>query len=117
VASSAGILVVGGGGTACGIGANSPLVRNAAFTGNQLTGNDIGIALFNTDATCTKSASAPTRDTVCGNAIANSHGYPSADANITGFSSTVGYQADTVSVAAIAPEVYGNTYDNLPYSP
>jgi hypothetical protein len=159
VASSAGILVFGGGGSACGIGANSPLVRNASFTGNQLVGNDIGIALFNTDSTCTKSTSTPTRDTACGNAIENSHGYPSADANVTGFSSTVGYQAgisdtgshdvicgnhisgagyaprdtthslpsppppafvrpvDTVSVAAIAPEVFGNTYDNLPYSP
>jgi hypothetical protein len=159
VASSAGILVFGGGGAVCGIGANSPLVRNAVFTGNQLTGNDIGIALFNADSTCSKSTSTPTRDTACGNAIENSHGYPSADANIAGFSSAVGYQVgisdtgshdvicgnhisgagyaprdatkslpsppppafvrpiDTVSVAAIAPEVFGNTYDNLPYSP
>jgi len=159
VASSAAILVYGGGGTVCGVGANSLLVRNAVFTGNQLFGNDIGIAFFNTDPTCTKSPSTPTRDTACGNTIENNHGYPSADANITGFSSTVGYQAgisdtgnrdvicsnyilgagyaprdatrslpnppppafvrpiDIVSEAAIAPAVFGNTYDGMPYTP
>jgi hypothetical protein len=159
VASSAGILVFGGGGSVCGLGANSPLVRDASITSNHLTGNDIGVALFNADSTCTKSPSTPTRDTVCGNTIQNSHGYPSADANLTGFSSTVGYQAgisdtgnldiictnfisgagyaprdatgslpsspppafvrpiDLVSVAAIAPELFGNTYDGVLYSP
>jgi hypothetical protein len=91
--------------------------------------------------------------------IENNHRYPSTDANITGFSSAVGYQAgiedignrdvmcgnnisgagyaprdatnslpsppppafvrpiDIVSVPAIAPEVYGGTYDGQPYSP
>jgi hypothetical protein len=157
-ASSTGILVVGGGGTTCGIGADSPLVHDAVINSNQLTGNDIGVALYNTDPTCTKSPSVPTRDTVCGNAIENANGYPSADANISGFSATVGYQAgiedignhdiicenqisgagyaprdatsslpnppppaftrpiDLVSVPAIAPEVFENTYDGEPYN-
>jgi hypothetical protein len=158
LASSAGILVFGG----CG----SDLVKHASFTGNTVTGSDIGIALFNADPTCTKSATTPTDDTACYNTLQNSHGYPggkpSADANIAGWSSTapiVGYQAgvsdtgdhdvicgnavsgagyaplgatsslpnppppafvrpvDIVSVKAIAPVVYGNTFDWLPYHP
>jgi hypothetical protein len=64
---------------------------------------------------------------VCGNTIQNSHGYPSADANLTGFSSTVGYQAgisDTgnrdiictnfMSGAGYAPR---DATGSLPYSP
>lgn len=99
-ASAAGILVFGGGGSVCGIGATSPLVRQARFTNNRLTENDIGIALYNLDSTCTKSAPTPTSDLVCGNVIQNSHGYSggtaSADANITGWTNqtpNVGYQA------------------------
>jgi hypothetical protein len=162
IASSAGVLVVGGGGSVCGVGANSPLVRDATVSGNQLDQNDIGIAFYNADPTCTKSATTPTRDVACRNVIENSHGYPggtpSADANRTGFGATVGYQAgvedvgsgdvicdntilgagyaplgatsslpnppppafvrpiDTVSVPAIDPQVYGNTYDGMPYA-
>jgi hypothetical protein len=161
-ASSAGVLVVGGGGSVCGVGASSPLARDTTVSGNQLDENDIGIAFYNADPTCTKSATSPTRDVACRNVIENGHGYPggtpSADANRTGYSATVGYQAgiedvgtgdvicdntilgagyapldatsslpsppppafvrpiDTVSVPAIDPQVYGNTYDGTPYS-
>ncbi len=91
-ASSTGILVVGGGGSACGIGTGSPLVKRASLTGNTLTNNDIGIALFNVNPACTKSATTPTRDQACGNTIRNTHGYPggspSADANISGLVTT-----------------------------
>jgi hypothetical protein len=86
-ASATGILVAGGGGSVCGIGAGSPLVRNASFTHNTLINNDIGIALFNVNAACDQSAGTPTRDLACYNTISNDHGYaggPSADANISG---------------------------------
>jgi hypothetical protein len=87
-ASSTGILVFGGGGTVCGIGKNSPLVKKASFTGNTLINNDVGVALFNVNSACDKSVRTPTRNVVCHNTISNSHGYaggvPSADANVSG---------------------------------
>jgi hypothetical protein len=87
-ASSTGVLVVGGGGATCGIGKGSPLVKRASITGNTLTNNDIGVALFNVGPGCSKSVSTPTRNLVCGNTIRNSNGYPggkaSAGANISG---------------------------------
>jgi hypothetical protein len=86
-ASAAGILVVGGGGSVCGIGRNSPLVRDASFTRNTLINNDLGIALFNVNSKCDGSVHISTSDVACHNSISNSHGYkggPSADANISG---------------------------------
>ena len=155
-ASSTGILVFGGGGSTCGLGPSSPVVKYATFGGNTLTGNDVGIDLANLDSTCTKSATTPTRDTADGNVIQNGHGYPSAAANISGFGAGVGYQAgvsdegdddviggnaisgagyaplgtlpspqppafvrpiDVVSGPAIRPQVFGNTYNGVRYSP
>ena len=90
-ASSGGILVFGG----CG----SSLVRDAHFTKNTLTGNDVGIYLFNGDPACTKSPTTRTDIEACFNVIENSHGYPgghpSADANRDGWSTSpaVGFQA------------------------
>jgi hypothetical protein len=98
-ASAAGILVYGGGGSVCGLGADSPLVTRASFTGNTLTGNDVGIGMYNLNSACTGAASTPTRDTACANVIRNGNGYPggqaSADANVAGWSTSpeVGYQA------------------------
>jgi hypothetical protein len=96
-----GILVYGGGGKVCGIGASSPLVRKASLTGNTLTNNDVGIQLFNVNARCTRSVRTPTADVACHNAIRNTHGYTgrtaSADANIAGYETAkkvfIGYQA------------------------
>jgi hypothetical protein len=114
-ASSTGILVFGG----CG----SPLVDHASFTGNKLTGNDIGIALANYDATCTKSAPTPTDDLACYNVIKNSNGYPggkpSADANVTGWTSAspvVGYQAG-VSDAGNHDVICDNVITGAGYAP
>ncbi len=88
-ASAAGVLVFGGGGSVCGIGKISPLVKNASIKFDTLLSNDVGVALFNVDSTCSKSPRTPTRDTVCYNVIRNYHGYshgePSADANVAGF--------------------------------
>ncbi len=89
-ASSTGILAFGG----CG----SQLVKHAVFTGNELIGNDIGIAMNNYNEACNASVDTPTVDTACLNVIQNDHGYPgghaSADANLSGWGVTdVGYQA------------------------
>jgi hypothetical protein len=92
-ASSTGILVFGDGGSACGLGPSSPLVKDATFEDNTMIGSDVGIYLSNVNSTCTKSATTPTRDTVLGNVIKNGNGYPSADANISGWNAGVGYQA------------------------
>jgi hypothetical protein len=76
------------------------LVQHAKINGNRLNGNDNGIGLYNYDTNCAKSAPTPTSDTACFNVIENSHGYPSADANVTGWSSSpaVGYQAGVTDV-------------------
>jgi hypothetical protein len=114
-ASSAGILVFGG----CG----SPLVDQATVTRNTLTGNDIGIGLFNYDPTCVKSAGTATRDEACWNVIKNANGYPggkpSADANLTGWTSTspvVGYQAG-ISDVGRDDVICGNTISGAGYAP
>ena len=107
-ASSAGILVFGG----CGTG----LVKYATFEDNTLIGNDVGVYLGNYNAACTGSATTPTRDTVRGNWIQNSHGYPSADANVSGWSSTVGYQAG-VSDEGDADVICDNAISGAGYAP
>jgi hypothetical protein len=116
VASSTGILVFGGGGSACGIGPSSPLVRYATFADNRLIGNDVGIDLANLNSACTKSATTPTRDTVQGNVIQNGNGYPSADANISGWSASVGYQAG-VADEGDGDTIRGNSISGAGYAP
>jgi hypothetical protein len=120
--SAAGILAFGGGGAKCGLGANSPLVKRARFTGNRLDGNDMGIALANYDPTCTKSPATPTGDLACGNVIEDSHGYgggvASADANISGYSTApvVGYQAG-ISDIGNHDVICDNTISGAGYAP
>ncbi|HEX3388058.1 MAG TPA: hypothetical protein VHT94_03370 [Streptosporangiaceae bacterium] len=57
-ASSAGILVYGGGASCSGGDPESGLVRRAAFLSNTLVNNDIGVALFNLNSTCAQPAGA-----------------------------------------------------------
>ena len=70
-----------------------------SVTRNTLTGNDVGIGMYNLNSACTGAASTPTRDTACANVIRNGNGYPggqaSTDANVAGWSTSpeVGYQA------------------------
>ena len=102
-ASSTGILVYGGGASCSGGDPQSGLVRNTGISGNTLVNNDVGIALFNLNPACNKSAATPTRDTACYNTISNSHGYPggvaSADANISGLVTSTGYVGDQAGVS------------------
>jgi hypothetical protein len=102
-ASSTGILLYGGGASCSGGDPQSGLVRNTGVSFNNLVNNDIGIALFNLNPKCNKSAATPTRDVACGNTISNSHGYPggvaSADANISGLVTSTGYVGDQAGVS------------------
>jgi len=87
-AFSTGILVYGG--SSCSAPyVREPLVKKASITHNTVLNNDVGIALFNVNVACSKSASTPTRNRVCSNVIRNGHGYvhgvASADANISGY--------------------------------
>jgi hypothetical protein len=102
-ASSTGVLVYGGGASCSGGDPQSGLVRNTGVSHSTLVNNDIGIALFNLNPACDKSAATPTRDTACFNTISNSHGYPggvaSADANISGLVTSTGYVGDQAGVS------------------
>jgi hypothetical protein len=96
-----GVLVYGGGGSVCGLGSPSPLVRGVHITGNVLQNNDVGVQLFNINSKCDASVSNATRNLVCSNSISNAHGYDggvaSADANPAGYETAnqvfIGYQA------------------------
>ena len=101
-ASSTGVLVYGGGASCSGGDPQSGLVRNAYVSRSTLVNNDIGVALFNLNPACNKSAATPTHDAACYNTISNSHGYPggvaSADANISGLVTSSGYVGDQAGV-------------------
>ncbi len=102
-ASSTGVLVYGGGSSCSGGDPQSGLVRNSGVADSTLVNNDIGIALFNLNPACNKSAATATHDAACYNTISNSHGYPggvaSADANISGLVTSTGYVGDQAGVS------------------
>ncbi len=102
-ASSTGVLVYGGGSSCSGGDPQSGLVRNSGVANSTLVNNDIGVALFNLNPACNKSAATPTHDAACYNTISNSHGYPggvaSADANISGLVTSTGYVGDQAGVS------------------
>jgi hypothetical protein len=90
--SSAGILVVGGAGvsTACGPGGtigDCPYTVGLTITKNTLTGNDVGVWLFNADPAGNPPSTA-TNNAVKINKISNN-----AVNNTTGWNATCGYQA------------------------
>jgi hypothetical protein len=82
LASSGGILVVGG---AC---YSLPATVGLDISKNTLTGNDVGIWLFNANADCTTAPTTNTNNTVKNNTISNG-----AVTNTTGDTATCGYQA------------------------
>jgi hypothetical protein len=85
--SSGGILVVGG--PCYGL----PSTVNLSITKNTLTGNDVGVWLFNGNATCDGSVATKTNNTVKFNTISNG-----GVTNTTGYSATCGYQAGVADV-------------------
>jgi hypothetical protein len=84
--SSAGILVIGG---PC-YGATTV---NLTINKNTLTTNDVGIWLFNANATCDGPVTTKTNNTVKFNTISNG-----GVTNTTGYSATCGYQAGIADV-------------------
>ena len=103
-ASSGGILVVGG--PIYGL----PYTTGLSITKNTLTGNDVGIWLFNADA----AGNAPTtntNNTLKQNTISNG-----AVTNTTGTSSTCGYQAG-ISVLGHKDVLVNNSISGFGYKP
>jgi parallel beta-helix repeat protein len=82
LASSGGILVVGG--PCYGL----PYTVGLTIKNNTLSGNDVGVWLFNAAADCVHAPDKATNNIVKMNAISND-----AVTNTTGFNSTCGYQA------------------------
>ena len=103
-ASSAGILVVGG--PLFGL----PYTVGLNITKNTLTGNDVGVWLFNADA----SGDAPamkTNNTVKLNTISNS-----AVTNTTGYNATCGYQAGIANLGH-KDLIVNNAISGVGYTP
>jgi parallel beta-helix repeat protein len=84
--SSAGILVIGG--DCYGVS-----TVNLTITKNTLTNNDVGIWLFNANATCDGPVTTKTNNAVKNNTISNG-----AVTNTTGHTATCGYQAGIADV-------------------
>jgi len=103
-ASSAGILVVGG--PCFGLSYTVGL----SITKNTLTTNDVGVWLFNGDATC-NAPTANTNNTVKINTITND-----AVTNTTGFDATCGYQAG-ISDLGHKDVFVNNTVKGFGYTP
>ena len=87
-ASSAGVLVVGG---PC-FGTGLAYTVGLNISRNTLTGNDVGVWLYNASATCDAPATR-TNNTVKHNSISNA-----AVSNTTGYSADCGYQAGVADV-------------------
>ena len=104
LASSAGILVVGG---PC---FDLPYTVRVSVTKNDLKGNDVGVWLFNADAGCT----APTIST--NNAVKQNDISKAAITNTTGFDSSCGYQAGVADVGH-RDLIVANRVDGAGYAP
>lgn len=106
LASSGGILVVGG---PC-FGAGLPYTVGLNISRNTLTTNDVGVWLFNADENCVAPTSR-TNNSVKFNVISND-----AVTNTTGFSATCGYQAGIGDVGT-RDLIVNNSISGLGYTP
>jgi parallel beta-helix repeat protein len=104
LASSAGILVVGG---AC---FGFPATVGLDISKNALTGNDVGVWLFNAAADCASAPTTKTNNSVKFNTISNN-----AVTNTTGFSATCGYQAG-VSDVGTKDQIVNNSISGIGYT-
>ena len=105
LASSAGILVVGG---AC---FGLPATVGLDISKNTLTGNDVGVWLFNAAADCASAPTTKTNNSVKSNTISNN-----AVTNTTGENATCGYQAG-VSDVGTKDQIVNNSISGLGYTP
>jgi parallel beta-helix repeat protein len=103
--SSAGILVVGG--PCFGL----PATVNLSITKNTATNNDVGVWLFNANATCNGPVTTKTNNSVKLNTISNA-----AVTNTTGYSATCGYQ---VGIADVGDKdlIVNNKISGIGYTP
>jgi hypothetical protein len=106
LASSAGILVVGG---PC-FGTGLPYTVELNISRNIVTNNDVGVWLFNADELC---SATPTRtnNTVKFNTISNG-----AVTNTTGLNATCGYQAGVADVG-LKDLIVNNSISGVGYTP
>ncbi len=115
-ASSGGILVVGGAGvsTFCGPGGIDgtpcPYTVGLTITKNTLTGNDVGVWLFNADA----AGNPPS--TATNNAVKINKISKDLVTNTTGWSATCGYQAG-IADNGKKDLIVNNTISGLGYTP
>ncbi len=106
-ASSGGVLIYGG----CG----DPLTTHVVVAGNRLTGNDVGVYLYNADAGCVNAPGSRTGDLVLGNRISDP-----AVTNTSGYSTSplCGYQAGVADLgnhdAIIGNDIRGAGYQGHP---
>jgi hypothetical protein len=106
LASSAGILVVGG---PC-FGTGLPYTVGLSISRNIVTNNDVGVWLFNADELCSATP-ARTNNTVKFNTISNG-----AVTNTTGLNATCGYQAG-VADAGLKDLIVNNSISGVGYTP
>jgi hypothetical protein len=106
LASSAGILVVGGN---C-FGSGLAYTVGLSITKNTLTGNDVGVWLFNADASC-NAPTAKTNNTVKFNTISKA-----TVTNTTGYSANCGYQAG-ISDVGHKDLIVNNMISGFGYTP
>ena len=102
-ASSGGVLIFGG----CG----GPLTTGVDVKNNTLINNDVGIFLFNTDATCNAAPQTRTDNSARNNTIRNN-----AVTNTSGNGDGRGYQAGIVDVGN-RDEITNNTISGPGYAP
>ena len=105
LASSAGILVVGG---PC---YSLPLTVGLDISKNTLTNNDVGVWLFNSAADCATATATKTNNSLKFNTITNV-----AVTNTTGYSATCGYQAG-ISDLGTKDLIVNNSISGLGYTP
>jgi hypothetical protein len=105
LASSAGILVVGG---AC---YSLPLTVGLDISKNTLTNNDVGVWLFNAAEDCATAPATKTNNSVKLNTITNA-----AVTNTTGYSPTCGYQAG-ISDLGTKDLIVNNSISGPGYTP
>jgi hypothetical protein len=105
LASSGGILVVGG---AC---YGYPATMGLTISNNTLTGNDVGVWLFNAASDCASAPATKTNNIVKFNTITNA-----AITNTTGYSASCGYQAG-VSDVGTKDQIVNNKISGFGYKP
>ncbi len=107
-ASSAGILVFGGCGSALTTGIQ--IVKNTVGSTTPADGNDIGVALANYDPSCSTTPSTATNNKVINNIITNAQ-----ITNVSGDGYPCGYQAG-ISDSGVSDKLINNTVAGIGYT-